>query len=135
MLTKKRSRVPLSRPLTALPIRQGLVVETSPPLSRTTHGNAPADVPDEATELASNCCSHFVVMNAAGSQPAKAGTQSNLRFPRDPHEVLRLSLEPRLQRFANPSGKSVVPGRFDQYPSNMRISGFSQPAAVLCWPA
>ena len=74
-------------------------------------------------------------MNTSSSQPAKAGTQSNLGFPRDRHEVLRLSLEPRLRRFANPSGKSVVPGRFDQYASNVRISGLSKPVTVLCWSA
>lgn len=72
------------------------------------------------------------MMNAAGPQPAKAGTQPNLGFPRDRNEVLRLPLEPWLQRFANSGGKSVVPCGFDQDASDMCIAGLGESAAVSC---
>ena len=70
-------------------------------------------------------------MNAAGSQPTKASTQPHLGFPRDRHEVLRLALKSRLQRFADPSGKSVVPGCFNQDAPNVRIPGLGKPATML----
>ena len=101
-------------------------------LFRTAHGNLPADIPDKATQLSGDSRDNFVVMNAAGSQPAKAGTQPNLGFPRDRDEVLRLPLEPWLQRFANSSSKPAVPGGFDQDASDVCIAGLGESAAVSC---
>ena len=48
--------------------------------------------------------------------------------------MLRLPFESWLQRFANASGKAIVPCRFNQDAPDVRIAGLGEPATVACWP-
>src|ERR1700679_1594852 len=133
MLTKKSRGFPYRARSPRYRFAQGRGYKTL--LFRTSYSNLLSDIPDKAAQLAGDSRGHLVVMNAAGTQPAKSRTKPNLGLPGGCHDVLRLPFESWLQRFANASGKAVVPRRFNQDAPNVRIAGLGEPATVACWPA
>src|ERR1017187_9798171 len=70
-------------------------------------------------------------MNAAVAQTAEPATETHLGFPRDRNDILWLTFESRLQRFAHTRGKPVIPRGLNQDPAYMRIAGSGEFAAVL----
>src|SRR5579859_2223454 len=70
------------------------------------------------------------MVDAPHPQTTKARAQPNLGFPRDCDDILRLTFQSRLKRFANACREPVIPSRFDQDPAHVRITRSSELATM-----
>jgi transposase len=89
------------------------------------------DIPNESGQFPGNRGADFVLVQPLGTQPAEAMTKPQLRFPGEVDNGLRLTLKPRLQRFADPWRKAIVPSRLNEDASCMGVAGLGQAAAAL----
>ena len=86
----------------------------------------PADIPDEACQLASDGSAGLVLVKAPRAQSTKARTKPQLRFPSDLDNRLRQCLQPWRNALSETSWEATVPCRLDENPPDPGIAGLGQ---------
>ena len=76
----------------------------------------PSDGPQESGHFAGDRGDDDGRLLARGAEAAIAGSQTDLRFPRDVAHRLRQPFQPGSQGLADPSGIAIGPGCLDQRP-------------------